>query len=95
LNAEREVCERLDLVVAGGYHLLALLPAIAQERGIIADNDNHRNAPAELRQFLFDQAGVTLMETHVNGGQRPIVRGKIPRFGELPLRAWVRELHKF
>ena len=37
LDAEREVRERLELVVAGWYDLLALFPVVAEERRIVAD----------------------------------------------------------
>ena len=93
LDAEREVGERLELVVAGWYDLFALFPAVAEERRIVADQDNHGDALAELRKNLLDEPRVGLMEADVKGGKRPVTRREFPRFGELALRAWVRELH--
>ena len=95
LDAEREMGERLELVVASWYDLLALFPAVAEERRIVADQDNHGDALAELRQDLLDEPRVGLMEADVKGGKRPVTRREVPRFGELALRAWVRELHGF
>jgi hypothetical protein len=37
LDTEREVGERLELVIPGWYDLLALFRAIAEERRIVAD----------------------------------------------------------
>jgi hypothetical protein len=37
LDAQREMGERLELVVAGWYDLLALFPAVAEERRVVAD----------------------------------------------------------
>ena len=93
LDAEREVGERLELVVASWYDLLALFPAVAEERRIVADHDNHGDALAELRKDLFDEPRVGLMEADVKGGKRPVNRREFSRFGELSLRAWVRKLH--
>ena len=93
LDAEREMGERLELVVASWYDLLALFPAVAEERRIVADQDNHWDALAELRQDLLDEPRVGLVEADVKGGKRPVTRWEVPRFGELALRAWVRELH--
>jgi hypothetical protein len=49
LNAERKMGERLELVVGGWYDLLALFTAIAEQRRIIADQDNHSDALVELQ----------------------------------------------
>jgi hypothetical protein len=54
LDAEREVGERLELVVTGWDDLLALFPAVGEQRRIVADQDNHGDALAELRQDLLD-----------------------------------------
>jgi hypothetical protein len=93
LDAKREMGESLELVVASWYDLLALFPAVAEERRIVADQDNHWDALAELHKDLLDEPRVGLMEADVKGGKRPATRRKFPRFGELALRAWVRELH--
>ena len=93
LDAECEVGERLELVILGWYDLLVLFPAVAEERRIVADHDNHGNALAELRKDLFDEPRVGLMEADVKGGKRPVNRREFSRFGELSLRAWVRKLH--
>ena len=74
LDAEREVGERLELVIAGWYDLLALFPAVAEERRIVADQDNHGDALAELRQNLLDEPRVGLVEADVNGGKQPVMR---------------------
>jgi hypothetical protein len=95
LNAECEVGERLELVIAGSYDLLALLPAVAEERRIVADQDNHGDALAELRQNLLDQPRVGHVEADINGGKRLVTRREFTRFGELALRVRVRELHGF
>ena len=89
LDAEGEMGERLELVVASWYDLLALFPAVAEERRIVADHDNHGDALAELRQDLLDEPRVGFVEADVNGGKRPVTRREVPRFGELALRAWV------
>ena len=72
LDAEREMGERLELVVASWYDLLALFPAVAEERRIVADQDNHGDALAELRQDLLDEPRVGLVEADVNGGKRRV-----------------------
>jgi hypothetical protein len=95
LDAEREMGERLELMVASWYDLLALFPAVAEERRIVADHDNHGDALAEFRQDLLDEPRVGFVEGNVNGGKRCVLRREVPRFGELALRAWVRELHGF
>ena len=61
--------ERLELVVAGWYNLLTLFPAVAEERCIVADQNNHRDAIAELRQNLLDEPRVGHVEADVNGRQ--------------------------
>ena len=73
--------------------MLALFPAVAEERRIVADQDNHGDAVAELRQDLLDKPRVSFVEADVNGGKRPVTRREIPRFGKFALRVWVRELH--
>src|SRR5207342_3674716 len=93
LDAEREVSERLEFVVTGWYYLFALFPAVGKERRIVADQDNHGDAVAQLRQDLLDKPRVGHVEADVNGGKRPVTRWEVPRFGELALRAWVRERH--
>jgi hypothetical protein len=74
LDAEREVAERLELVVVRWYDLLTVFPAVAEERRIITDQNNHRDPVAELRQDLLDEPRVGLMETDVNCGKRFITR---------------------
>ena len=91
LDAEREVGERLELVVASWYDLLALFPAVAEERRIVADQNNHGNAVAELCQDLLDEPRVSRVETDVDLAKRPVTRRKVSCFGELALRIWVRE----
>ena len=86
LDAEREVGERLELMVADWYDLLALFPAVAEQRRIVADQNNHGDAVAELRQDLLDEPRVGLVEANVDRGKRPITRRKVPCFGELALR---------
>jgi hypothetical protein len=93
LDAEREVSERLELVILDWYDLLALFPAVAEERRIVADQDNHGDAVAELRQDLLDKPRVSFVEADVNGGKRPVTRREVPCFGEFALCVWVRELH--
>src|SRR4029077_15686180 len=83
LDAEREMGERLKLVVASWYDLLALFPAVAEERRIVADPDNHWDAPPQLRQDLLDKPRVGPVEADVNGGKRCVLRREVPRFGEL------------
>ena len=78
LDAEREVGERLELVVAGWYDLLALFPAVAEERRIVADQDNHGDAVAELRQDLLDEPRVGLVEANVDRGKRPVTAAEGP-----------------
>ncbi len=94
LDAEREVGERLQLVVARWYDLLALSPAVAEERRIVADQNNHGNAVAELDQDLLNELRVDLVEANVDLAKRPVPRRKVPRFGELTLRVGVREFHR-
>ena len=89
--SEREVGERLELVVASWYDLLALFPAVAEERRIVADQNNHGNAVAELDQDLLDEPRIDLVEANVDLAKRPVTRRKVPRFGELTLRVWVRQ----
>ena len=43
LDAEREMGERLELVVAGWYDRLALFPAVAKKHRVVAYQDNHRD----------------------------------------------------
>src|SRR5882757_5021826 len=62
LHAEREVGERLELMVADWYDLLALFPAVAEQRRIVADQDNHGDVVAKLRQDLLDEPRVDLVE---------------------------------
>jgi hypothetical protein len=93
LDAEREVAERFEVVVAGWYDLLTLFPAVEQKRRIVADQDNHGDTFAELRQNLLDEARVGLVEANVDLGKRPVPRKKVPCFGELALRVWVRKFH--
>jgi hypothetical protein len=92
LDAEREVGERLELVVAGCYDLLALFPAVGEERRIVADQDNHGDALAKLRQDLLDEPRVGLVEADINCGKRFVTRPELAPFGELALSIWVRPL---
>ena len=94
LNAECEVGERLELVVTGWYDVLALFSAIGEERRIVAYQDNHRDAVAELRQNLLDEPRIGHVEADINGGKRLVTRREFTRFGELALRVRVRELHR-
>jgi hypothetical protein len=94
LDAEREVRERLELVVAGWYDLLALFPVAAEERRIVANRDNHWDTPAELRQNLVDNPRVSHVEADVNGRKRTVTRQESLRFSELALRVWVGKLHE-
>jgi hypothetical protein len=94
LDAEREVAERLKLMVAGRYDLLALFPAVAKERRVVADQDNHGDALAELRQDLFDKPRVGHVESDINGGKQPVTRGEIPRLGQLALRVSIGNFHR-
>src|SRR5262249_46216888 len=94
LHAEREMAERLELVVPRWYDLLALLAAVAEERRVVADQDNHRDAVAELPQKLLDEPRVGLMEADVDCGKRFVTRQEVPCRGELALRIWVRQLHR-
>src|SRR5262249_29415238 len=91
LHAEREMAERLELVVPRWYDLLALLAAVAEERRVVADQDNHRDAVAELPQKLLDEPRVGLMEADVDCGKRFVTRQEVPCRGELALRIWVRQ----
>jgi hypothetical protein len=93
LDAEREVGERLEFVVAGWHDLLTLFPTAAEKSRIVADQDNHGDVVAELRQDLLDKPRVDLVEANVDLGKRPVTRKKVPCFGELALRRLVRELH--
>ena len=93
LDAEREMGERLELVIAGRYDLLALCPAFEEERRIIAGQDNHGDAFAALRQDLLDEPRVGLMEADVHSSKRFVTWREVTRFGELALRVWVRGLH--
>ncbi|MFL6598100.1 MAG: hypothetical protein ACJ8KF_09100 [Chthoniobacterales bacterium] len=92
MDAEREVGERLELVVAGWYDLLTLFRTIAEERCIVAHQDNGGDAPAELREDLLDEPCIRLMEGDVDGGKRFVTRRELPPFGEFALRIWVRQL---
>jgi len=94
LDAEREIGERLELVIAGWYHLLALFRAIAEERRIVRDQNNHGNAVAKLRQDLLDEPCVRLMEGDIDGRKRFVTRRELPPFGEFALRIWVRQLQR-
>jgi hypothetical protein len=94
LDAEREVAERLKLMVAGWYDLLTLFPALAKEHRIVTDQDSHRNIVAELRQNLLDEPRVGFMEANINCGKRFVRRREIPCRGELTLRVWVRQVHR-
>ena len=58
MDPEREVGERFELVVAGCYHLLTPFTAVAEQRCIIAHQNNHRDAVAELREDLLDEPRV-------------------------------------
>ena len=78
LDAEREMGERLELVIAGWYHLLALFAAVAQEPRIVADQNNHWDAVAELCQDLFDEPRVGFVESDVNRGKQPIMWWECP-----------------
>ena len=81
-------------MISGGDDLLTLFPAIAEKRCIVADENNHGNTVAELRQDLLDEPCVDLMEARVNCGKRFVARRDILRLGELALCIWVRELHE-
>ena len=94
LDAKREVSERLELVVASWYDLLALFPAVAKEHRTVPHYHNHGDAFTELRQDLFDQPSVGFVKADVNGGKRLVKRREILRFGELALCARVREFHR-
>ena len=93
MDAEREMGERLKLVVTGRYDLLVLFPAIAEERRIVAGEDYYGDAVPEVFQELLNESCVGLVEADVNGSKRPVTRRKLPRFGELAPRNWVRKLH--
>ena len=56
--------------------MLALFPAVAEQRRIVADQDNHGHAVAELRQDLLDEPRVDLVEANVDLGKRPVTRRK-------------------
>jgi hypothetical protein len=77
LDAEREVGERLELMVAGWYDLLTLFPAVAEERCFVADQNNHGNAIAKLRQDLLDEPRVGLVEADINCGKRFVTRPEL------------------
>ena len=70
LDAEREMGERLELLIASRYDLLALCPAFEEERRIIAGQDNHGALSPELRQDLLDEQRVGLMEADVHSSKR-------------------------
>lgn len=93
MDAEREMGERLKLVVTGRYDLLALFLAIAEERRIVAGQDYYWDALPEVFQELLNETCVGLVEADVNGSKRPVTRRKFPRFLELALRNWVRKPH--
>jgi hypothetical protein len=71
------VAERFELMVTGWYDLLALFSAVKKERRIVADQDNHWDAVAELRQELLDEPRVGFMEAEINGAKQPVMRGKL------------------
>src|SRR6185437_6164489 len=73
LHAEREMGERLELVIATWYHLLALFAAVAQEPRFVAHQNNHRDGVAELCQDLLDEPRVGFVESNVNGGKELIM----------------------
>jgi len=83
LHAEREVGERLELVVAGWYDLLTLFRTIAEQRCIVAHQDNDGDALAELRQDLLDEPRVGLVKADVDAGKRFATRRELPPFGEV------------
>ena len=91
LDAKREMSERLKLVVPGWYDLLALFAAVAQERCIVSDQNNHGHFVAKLRQNLLDQSRIGLVEGDVDAGERFVRRREIPCRGELALCIWVRQ----
>src|SRR5215475_14918842 len=93
LDAEREVAERLQLVVVRCSHLLALFATVKKERCIVADQDNHGDAVAKLCQDLLNEPRVGHVEADVHRGKQSVTWWKFLRFGELALRIWVRELH--
>jgi len=94
LDAEREMGKRLELVVTGWYNLLTLFPVVAEERRIVANHHDHRDAIAELCQNLFDEPSVGHVEAHVNGRKRTVTRQEFQRFGQFTLRVWIRKLHE-
>src|SRR6516162_541322 len=87
--------KRLKLVVVRWYDLLELLSVVAQEGRIVADQNNHWNTVAELRQDLFDEPRVGVVEAGVNCSKRFVKRRELPCFGELTMSVRVRELHGF
>jgi len=95
LNAEREMRERLELVITNWYHLLAFFIAVAQKRCIVADQNNHGNIVAELHQDLLDDTCVGLVEADVNGGKQTVMRREFTRFGKFALRIRIRAVHAF
>ena len=76
LHAEREVGERLELMVADWYDLLALFPAVAEQRRIVADQDNHGDAVAELRQHLLDEPCVISWKRTLISANGPLRGGR-------------------
>ena len=93
LDAKREVAKRLELMIPRGYDLFTLFAAVAEKRCIVADQNNHRNAVAELRQDLFDEPRIGFVKTDVNCRERFIARRNVPRVGEFALRIRVRAIH--
>ena len=71
------MAERLELMISGGDDLLTLFPAIAEERCIVADQNDHGNTVAELRQDLLNESRIGLVETEVNCGKRFVARRNV------------------
>src|ERR1700748_1241732 len=81
LNAERQMGERLELVVAGWYDFGVLFPAVVKERRIVAAQNAHGDAVTELRQDLIEEPRVGPVEADIEGGKRLALRREVPRFG--------------
>ena len=77
LDAEREVGERLELVVTGWYDA-ALFPVAAEERRIVANHDNHWDTSAELCQNLVDNPRVITWKPTLMAANGPL-RGRSSR----------------
>ena len=90
--ARARTCSCSELVVAGWYDLLTLFRTIAEQRCIVAHQDNDGDALAELRQDLLDEPRVGLVKADVDAGKRFATRRELPPFGEFALRIWVRQL---